>query len=483
MNHLSRVLVSNWSGLNCRGAAVAIGISLTFLCSPGANAAPAITSVEFTKSDTQIYETVRIFGTGFGKKDQAPPVLFDQTNNTWENGVANRHQSTFKDMTIVRRPNLDPNTIWSKPSLPNEQNTGIMVTNSRETRNGLPGSHYYGKGNDNYLGWPMASGGESIKYESETMFSAFWIKMPFDLTNYFAIPADQYPTSFFTGVSENYGEDLKVEGISGLGRVISVEKVGGLPNGWLFFEPPEGATLKELIGKRIIGVRSGAQVLFPESASLNKFDSHGFISPRGKYARFWSDPAGSGYRFSLANLGVAGTGKSLWTNNFGKRSPSPGKWNLFEVEIDLGATPRLNVWLNGELYLSSDEEWSTALNKSSTSSDTGLTIALLGINDFLPVPFSVEIDDIYLDKSLQRVMICNVNQFSEFRSGVGNCELQRIVNWSESEIEFAKYLGDIDSRDSLYLYVFDGDGGYNKSGVHLKGGVAAPSPINQIEIE
>ena len=480
MNKLPAFLVS--TGRAKRWGRFVAAATLSIFASSTAGA-PTLSGIESGEAELKSGQLMYIVGAGFGSKDQSAPILYDQTDVTWENGIANKYQSTFKDMTLVKRVGVDPNTIWTKPSLPKEHSTGMLVTNSRQTRDGALGAHYYGKGNVNFLGWPKASGGEKTAYQSSRMYSAFWIKLPFDLTNYYAIPAEKNPSSFITGGSESYGEEIKIEGVDGLGKVIAYENVGMLPNGWLFIEPPSGVSIKELTGKRIVGLDSGAEVVFPESPSLSKFDQYGFLSPRGKYARFWSDPSGTGYRFSLANLGLAGTGESIWANAFGSLSPKPGKWNLFEVEIDLGSSPSLTAWLNGMVYLASDNEWSEALKSSSVADATGLTIALLGIDDFMPVPFTVELDDIYLDKSLHRVLLCNLPTIEEVRSKGAHCEVQRPITWEDKKISVELKLGSLSQeKDSVYLYVFDSNGDVNAKGWELNK-VNAPLPPQDFQAQ
>lgn len=481
MKHLVGISISSGYCLSIRKILVATGLMAV---SSFASTAPALSGIEFQSGATlSSGKTLIISGSGFGSKEQGAPVLYDHTDITWENGTANDYQSTFSDMTLVKRVDADPKTIWTKPSLPEEHSTGMLVTTSRKTRDGQPGAHYYGKGNVNFLGWPKASGGESTNYQSNKMYSAFWIKLPFDLTNYYAIPAERNPTSFITGGAESYGEEIKIEGVEGVGRVIAFEDIGALASGWLFIEPPKGVSIKNLTGKKVVGTQSGAEVVFPESSSLSKFDQYGFLSPRGKYARYWSDPSGTGYRFSLANLGLAGTGSSIWANSFGSLSPTPGEWNLFEIEIDLGVNPSLTAWLNGRIYLASDSQWADALKASSVSDQTGLTIALLGIDDFMPVPFTVEVDDIVLEKTLNRVLLCDKSSIDEIRSSGGHCEVQRPEAWDANRISLNMNLGSLDiETDDIYLYVFDSNGDPNPKGWALST-VNAPLPPKDFQAQ
>src|SRR5690606_11210430 len=119
--------------------------------------------------------------------------------------------------------------------------------------------------------------------------TAYWIKLPFDLQNYYAIPADSVNTGFIQNGDEEYGEYIQIEGINQLGRIIAHRTdIGSIPEGWLFFEPPLGVTSKDMMGKKITGQTSGAEVTFPTNSSGSKFDERGFLSPRGKYLRLWS---------------------------------------------------------------------------------------------------------------------------------------------------------------------------------------------------
>ncbi len=468
-------------------AAGLMAISISGL-SAVARATPSVSSVVIEQVSEKALE-VTVQGSGFTTKADSAPVLYDHVDVTWENGKENRYQSTFNDGQLVQRVDLDPNTIWAKPSNPTEGNTGMLVVKTRPHRTPDGVAHYFGRGSDNFLGWPMASGGETTSYNSRVMFSSFWIKLPYDMARYYAVPGSQQSASFNDGGDEAYGEAIKISGIEGTGRVVRYKPdLGNQEFGWLFFEPPKGVSTRDMLGRELVGEESGASVVFPSTGSQSKFDDYGYLAPRGKYARFWSESSGKGYGFALGNIGWAGHGLSLWSNEYGSISPVPGEWNLVEVELSLGSTdgtipPKLSVYINGKTFVKSNDNWEIGIQSVEVSNPAGLTIALLGVNDFMSVPFTVEVDDVYLDKSLHRVLLCNVSEFRLYREGNGHCEVQRITSWSDQNLTFQYYLGALSPNETAYLYVFDKNGNSNQLGVLVGSEKVPPSAIESFEIK
>ncbi|SFM70017.1 hypothetical protein [Marinobacter pelagius] len=471
-------------------------LSLTLIFSTfQAVAAPNINNIsKLEVSDGEKGDLIRVQGTGFNEKPNGPAVLYDHGDIAWEHGKLNNHHESFEDMQLIQRGDVDPETLWAKPSLPDERNTGVLLVKSRSSRFGAGGSHYYASGNSNFLGWPTAHGGKEVNSNSRSMYAAFWMKIPFDPNYFYAIPADANSSRFIEGMDGEYGERIQVEGESGYGRIISYEPdLGSLPYGWIFLEPPRGLE-GSLKGKRITGVTSDAVIVFPEAPSLAKFDEVGYITPGGKYARFWSDEGGEGYRFSMGTAGVPGTGGSLWANNFGSLSPTPGKWNFFEVALNVGDAargikPSLRASINGKTFVESTDEWVDQMiartEERGLGEESAVTIALLGIGDFRTVPFSFDLDDIYLDDSLQRVMVCSAASIRAVYYGEGTCEVQHIESWDGTSIEFNLYRGALtEPAEELYLYVFDERGVPNSNGFSLSGIAGnVPSPPSSIDVD
>ncbi|NMT63792.1 hypothetical protein [Marinobacter orientalis] len=455
------------------------------------SAAPTIGSVNKIDEPTaEKGQIMRVQGSGFHDKKSGPAVLYDHGDIAWEGGNLNSHQADFEDMQLIQRIDADPQTLWAKPSLPDERNTGVLLAKSRDSRFGTEGSHYYASGNNNFLGWPTAHGGIEVDSNSKAMYAGFWMKIPFDPNYFYAIPADADSSGFIEGNEGQYGERIEVEGEAGYGRIISYEPdLGSLAHGWIFFEPPRGLETS-LKGKKITGLTSKSVIVFPETPSLAKFDENGYITPGGKYARFWSDERGSGYRFSMGTAGVPGTGGALWANNFGNLSPTPGEWNFFEVALNVGDStrglkPSLRVSINGKTFVEGTEEWVenmlTATEEKGLYDESAVTIALLGIGDFRTIPFSFDLDDIYLDDTLQRVKVCSAPTIDAVRSGEGACELQHITKWDPSVIEFELYGGALNGTTTdLFLYVFDERGVPNSNGYPISGlfGSSPNSPVS-----
>jgi len=465
---------------------------LLTIAAGSSNAEPLITKIENKKLSEGSIVTGKFIvrGSSFDPKEQAPAVLYDIADRAWENGILNTHHQSFSDMQRVERPNVDPNTLWAKPSLPSSDDpnapTGVLVAKSRPTRDERPGAQYYAARGNNFLGWPTAYGGGSVTSEARKMYVAWWIKTPFDLANYWAIPANQNSDKFITGGAEEYGESIVIEGIPGEGKIISYEPdLGALDDGWIFFEAPEGASKNEMKNRKITGTTSGTTITFPGEFANRAFDKEGYLLPRGKYARFWSNPRGDGFRFSLGNDSFSAPGSAtpnVFTSKFGSRSPEPGKWNFFEVSFDKGKEsegrdPSLLVRLNGQIYVKAEQDWKDGLKEvvaeNNLQDEKAVTIALLGINDFMVKPFSFDIDDIYFDNTFQRVMVCDKPTIESIYSGDGHCELQRITSWNAGSIEFDIHLGALRGfTGRLYVYVFDENGVPNTDGVLL----AAPNP-------
>jgi hypothetical protein len=478
--------------LHCSSFGVAL-----ILSSACAGAAPAITNLEKGPAAAELEEGARIVlsGQGFGDKLQDPAVLYDHADSAWENGILNNYHASFTDMQLIQRIDEDSNTLWAKPSVPDDNNSGVLIAKSREARDGEPGSQYYGKGNNNFLGWPTAHGGIDVASDSDHMYASFWMKLPYDLGTYYAIPGDADSRKFIDGGDANYGERISIEGIDGYGRVIAYEpSLGSVEHGWLFFEPPVRLSWTSLVGKRITGVDSGTTILFPEESSKGKFDQYGFLAPRGKYARFWSSEGGNGYRFSMGNVGVAGTSTVFWAHKFEILSPTPGQWNFFEFELDVGdivtgEKPSLTVRLNGEIFVEGNSVWADQFlvetAEQGLQQEGGLTPALLGINDFMSVPFSFDLDDIYFDDTLQRVMVCSRSTIASVHSGEGSCELQHIAKWDTGSIEFDTYFGALDtSKNDLFVYVFDENGVPNSMGFPLNNvSLGSPNPPSAVVVE
>lgn len=417
---------------------------------------------------------IRTDGTfDFGVKERAAPVLVDYVSHAWVNGVLDEHQRGFADMQPIRRPDEDPDTLWAKPTVvtsDDDVNSGMLYTTSRPHRYPESEAHYYAVGNNNFLGWPTAYGGTSPDSPSRRIYVSWWCKMPYDLARYHAIPADAAETAFDVGGAESYGEEITISGVEGRGRILGHATGlgdGTVTEGWLFFEPPMGyGSIANLRGQTITGVSSGATVTIPNEASVSKWDYRGYLVPRGKYARIWTED--ESFRMAVGNIGVAYTGPgSGWFNetiadreDWDDRLIRPGEWNHWEAELSLDpAAPHLRVSANHTVLYEGGEEFVVGLEESYAEAPT---LALLGINDFMPVVFTTEVSDIYMDDGFARVFVGDASEYDR----VSHFELQRPVRWESADVEVVLHYGALAGDRWLYVIGPDGEP-VSRSGVPL----------------
>jgi len=97
-----------------------------------------------------------------------------------------------------------------------------------------------------------------------------------------------------------------------------------------------------------------------------------------------------------------------------------------------------------------------------------------------PGPLWVFYDDIYLDDTWARVLLCD----SSLLSMCERREIQIPITWNDSQIEVLVNLGDLNSAaQSLFLYVFSSDGTYNQRGFLVKVCAKCPSSPSQVTTE
>ncbi|ERS12286.1 hypothetical protein Q673_01350 [Marinobacter sp. EN3] len=151
----------------------------------------------------------------------------------------------------------------------------------------------------------------------------------------------------------------------------------------------------------------------------------------------------------------------------------PDVWHHFEVELDV-AKGTLKSWFNGQLGGIAKFDPRAAYQEAYSP-----TIALIGNNAKQDQLQNMYISEIYMDKSVQRVVIGNASNYDDLT----HYELQRPVRWGRNEIEFSVNLGAFDSSSGLYLYVFDENGVPNKNGFSLCASVDCPSPPEPIQLQ
>ena len=77
-----------------------------------------------------------------------------------------------------------------------------------------------------------------------------------------------------------------------------------------------------------------------------------------------------------------------------------------------------------------------------------------------PLTMTTWIDDVYVDNSFSRVMLCKKNTFADS----GGCEMQLATSWSAGEITATVNQGSFVNGDDAYIYVVNADGEVNSIG-------------------
>lgn len=416
-------------------------------------AAPVLTSVVL-QEETQSQEAkLSVYGDNFGSKSQAAPILFDQVEVAYENGVKNDLYSNVDASELVIRSPSSNESLWEKSS------SYISVNSTRTKRHGGSQSHYFFEGENNFLGWPNAYGGTETPTDNRQMYLSWWYKPKVDPGSYWA-----FTTESVSGVFQE-SETLLVEG-GHEGTYIGVDKDG------LINASFPGLSSKDLVGARIEGQISGATATFP--TEFRGGSGTGYESPGSqKFLRIWEDPSGKeGIRFSWTQMHQTGMGVVNWDS----KPLRAGEWNHLEVELDT-AKGRVDFSINGDFFGGFDFAPS-----EDAAGRWSPTISALGLNGKVGKLQEGEIDDIYFDNSLQRVILGDSPEYST----LSQYEVQRPISWNDGAIEVSLFLGQFEDRGTLgglYIYVFDKDGDVNQKGFEICGDCKAPPASTPLTVE
>ncbi|MDX5388110.1 MAG: hypothetical protein LPK15_15235 [Alteromonadaceae bacterium] len=421
------------------------------------NAAPTVSGAVLGEDSS----TLTIVGTGFGQKPQAAPILLDKLDTSYENGAVNSAYQILEHGDKVPTASESNFSIWAAGSSGAWESVRPAVTSSHQPRHDESKEHYFLRGQNSTLGNPVAHGGQTgwnTPTDDKQLYVSWWYKPKFPPQRYWRISPVSLTGEYIPG------EPLNIGGIA-KATFIGIDSDGQL--NLAFNEKPP--TTKELLGSTIVGIESGAKSLFPDqhiSAS-----SIGYESPGSqKYIRVWEDPAGKeGIRFSWTQMHqTIGT-----TVNWAEAPLQGGKWNHLELELD---TQKGFARLHVNSKKLTEFSFDPALDREGKWSPT---VALIGLEGKVGRLQESHLDDIYIDNTLQRVVLANAKSIND----ATHYEVQQPVKWDDQSITVIIHKGAIPDISAYYIFVFDDQGNPNKEGYPICGDCKLPPAKIDLSIE
>lgn len=429
---------------------------------------PQISGVRLLDSERiQDSSRLRIIGTGFDDKANAPAVLFDQVSRAYQNGNLNDiHASLNEGDSLPIGVDGDEGALWSTSTETVSYSTnGPKRYKKADASYALDGENAWVGGVVPYGG----PGGWDTPTDNSQLYVSWWFMNEFNSTYYWRFSPNGQKGEFIPK------EKLVIEGVEderSEGVYVGIDEEG-LHNAVLY----DHWVGKSLAGKKIVGVSSGASTVFP--TEFRAGSGYGYQTPGSKLARIWDDPDGTeGIRASVSTNDIYTRPSRRHTEPlesaqiYHKLSLPGEEWTHLEVELDTDKG-RMRVYedskLVGEDFFSPEGIYSGRYSP---------TLSLLGTNGHMLKLQKAWISEVYFDSSIQRVVIGDAPNFDD----VTHYELQRVLDWSDSEIEIAVHLGALDFGKDLYVYTFDKDGVVNERGAPLCSGDDCPVPPSRINL-
>lgn len=405
--------------------------------------------------------TLTIVGTGFGQKSQAAPILLDNLDTSYENGVVNPAYQMLDHGDKIPTSSESSYSIWAAASSGAWGSVRPVVTSTHQQRHDQSKEHYFLQGKNSTLGNPVAYGdqtGWNTPTDVRQLFISWWYKPKFPPQWYWRVSPVNLKGQFIPG------ETLVIGGIT------KATFIGLDPDGQLNFafhqSPPP---TKDLLGATIAGLSSGAMSIFPEQHISTS--SVGYESPGSqKYIRVWEDPRGrDGIRFSWTQMHQT-IGSTV---NWAEAPIQGGKWNHLELELD---TQRGFARLHVNSKKLTEFSFDPALDNVGKWSPT---VALIGLEGKVGRLQESHIDDIYIDNTLQRVVLANAKSISD----ATHYEVQQPVKWTDGSITINIQKGAIPDISTYYVFVFDGQGNPNRDGYPICSDCKPPPVKIDLSIE
>lgn len=427
-----------------------------------ANAVPSISTAEAEGGIVQHGGRLTIVGAGFGAKADPAPVLVDYVSEAYEHGELNTAYSGFDDGQIIEPVSDQPSSRWAAATsiLP------VRYDTDSTPRHRFDVARYHLFGENVWLGRPVAYGGVSgwdTPTNNNQLYLSWWVKVDYNSLYYWRFKPYELSGSFKEGESVlSNGEYI--------GQYIGVDD-----EGLLNFVFPGHINVNNLSNVELVGQDSGSKTVFPDEFRAG--DGYGFETPGTKTLRIWDDPNSQGIRTSLSHTDyfLASHSNSEYSSNrvYQRRDMKSNVWHHFEVELDI-AKGTYKSWFNGNLGGIAQFDPRAAFEDAYSP-----TIALIGNNGKQDKLQNMYISEIYMDKSVQRVVIGDSSNYDDLT----HYEIQRPLKWTNNEIEVSVNLGALDGAQDLFLYVFDKDGIPNSEGFSLCVDSDCPVPPQKIELK
>lgn len=443
----------------------ALGAIFLFLNSGKALSDPSVSGVSLVDAaKVEQGATLLISGQNFGSKDVAAPVLFDRVDHAFENGKLNNTHSSLSDGSkIPIGRNGDQGAVWAT------RTDGFLFSTKSDHRHDYANASYHLFGENAWVGGPVAYGGPTgwdTPTDNPQLYVSWWYKNKYNSTFYWRFSPNQQTREFVPG------EELIIEGQEkgkDYGLYVGVDKEG-THNAVLYGHRNKN----DLIDVRIRGAASGASTVFPDQ--FRGGSGYGYETPGSKLARIWDDPEGAaGIRSSVSlhntyvNPSRDGYSRAIVYYNLGVPA---GEWVHIEYELD---TDKGLVRVHEDGKLLGEGNFSP---EAIYSGDYSPTLSLIGTNAKQLLLQESWISDVYIDNSLQRVVIGNAPRYED----VTHKELQRPKVWTDDKIEIAINLGSLGFEQGLYVFVIDKDGVANSSGIPLCTGNDCPAPPASVQL-
>ncbi|MBQ1783466.1 MAG: hypothetical protein II007_07425 [Gammaproteobacteria bacterium] len=444
---------------------------------------------------------VKIVGAGFGEKQRGgPPILWDRVGSFRGIDGEYRHgdgaiDSPFENGTAVS--GADERQPWAEASyagLYGKEDNAVYVKEDGEAlevktigdgivrrvvkeRTSEDPGQYVVNGPQGFIGKPREYGGKNPPPGNDYLYVSWWVKQ-----KYHPARVSNYTLSYEAGKFLP-GDTFLVEGTRYTGKVLGFPSADGNFAAVVFSD--RAMIGAKALGKRLVKTDSkGALITGPGAAVAipgSPYNSDG----SNKFLRVWDNPNGKGFRLSWTQttlgFGVVpgATKPNVWYTWPGVEN----EWNHAELEVDLKAL-KLRAWVNNALFVN------VSLESAARDKNFSPTVSLLGWDGQYQYYQLTEFGDIYIDNSLQRVIVSNKATWAEASvapavasSGASLVaprlkEVQYPLKWTDTEIEAEIYVGAYEhcAVDGLYLYVSNGSGVFNADGYKLPGKACPAAP-------